>query len=81
MNGLPAPNAVLRLLPCDSKRQCVEGKCACMVIDIKCTDMCSLKTYDNQPFEGVVDEKDGQDEDEIDIDENEGDKNFVIDFD
>ena len=36
---------------------------------------------DNQPLEGVVDEKNGQDEDEIDLDENEDDKNFAIDFD
>ena len=47
----------------------------------KCTDMCSLKTCDNQPLEGVVDEEDDQDEDEIDLDENEDDENFVIDFD
>ena len=43
--------------------------------------MCSLKMCDNQPLEGVVDEKNGQDEDEIDLDENEDDKNFAIDFD
>ena len=47
----------------------------------KCTDMCSLKTCDNQPLEGVVDEEDDQDEDEIDLDENEDDKNFVFVFD
>ena len=39
-----------------------------MVNGIKCTDMCSLKTCDNRPPEGVADDE----EDEIDIDENEG---------
>ena len=39
MNDLPAPNAVLSLLSCDCKRRCVKGKRACMVNDIKCTDM------------------------------------------
>ena len=81
MNGLPALKAVLSLLSCDCKRRFVEGKCSCMVNGIKCTDMCSLKTCDNQPHEGVVDEKDDQDEHEIDLDENEDDKNFAIDFD
>ena len=81
MNGLPVPNAVLSLLSCDCKRRCVEGKCVRMVNGIKCTDMSSLKTCDNQPFKGVVDEEDDQDEDEIDLDENEDDENFVIDFD
>ena len=81
MNVLPALNAVLSLLPCDCKRRCVEGKGTCMVNGTKCTDMCSLKMCDNQPLEGVVDEKNGQDEDEIDLDENEDDKNFAIDFD
>ena len=61
MNGLPAPNTVLSLLSCDCKRRCVEGKCACMVNGIKCTDMCSLKTCDNQPLGGVVDEEGDQD--------------------
>ena len=37
---------------------------------IKCPDMWSLKTCDNQPVEGVVDEEDDQDEDEIDLDKN-----------
>ena len=41
-----------------------------MVNGIKCTDMCSLKTCDKKQLEGVVDEKDDQDEDEIDLDEN-----------
>ena len=81
MNGLPAPNAVLSLLSCDWEHRCVEGKCAFMVNGIKCTDMSSLKTCDNQPLEGVVDEEDDQDEDEIDLDENEDDENFIIDFD
>ena len=43
--------------------------------------MCILKTCDNHPLEGVVAEKDDQDEDEIDLGENEDDENFVIDFD
>ena len=81
MNGLPAPNAVLSSLSCDCKRRCVEGKCACKVNGIKCTNMCSLKTCDNQPLDGIVDEQDDQDEDEIDLDENEDDENFVIDSD
>ena len=53
-NGLPAPNAVLSLLSCDCKRWCVEGKCTCMVNGIKCTDMCSLKTFGNQPLKGLL---------------------------
>ena len=81
MNALPSPNAVLCLLSSDSKRRCVKGKCTCMVNGIKCTDMCSLKTCDNQSLEVVVDEEDDQDEDEIDLDENEDDENFAIDFD
>ena len=43
-----------------------------MVNGIKCTDMCSLKTCDNRPPEGVADDE----EDEIDIDENEDDVLF-----
>ena len=81
MNGLLAPNAILSLLSCDCKHRCVEGKCACMVNGIKCTEISSLKTCRNQPLEGVFDEEDDQDEDEIDLDENEDDENFVIDFD
>ena len=72
MNGLLAPNVILSLFSCDCKRRCVEGKCACMVNGIKCTDISSLKTCRNQPLEGVFDEED---------DENEDDENFVIDFD
>ena len=43
-----------------------------MVNGIKGTDMCSLKTCDNRPPEGVADDE----EDEIDIDENEDDVLF-----
>ena len=68
MNVLSAPKAVLILFSCDCKRRCVEGKC--LVNGIKCTDMWSLKTCDNQPVEGVVDEEDDQDKDEIDLDKN-----------
>ena len=68
-------------IPDLEESQCVEGKCTYLVIGIKCTDMCSYKTCDNQPLQGVVDEEDDQDEDEIDLDENEDDENFVIDFD
>ena len=81
MNCLPAPNAVLSSLSCDCKLRCSEGKYACKANGIKCTDMCILKTCDNHPLEGVVAEKDDQDEDEIDLGENEDDENFVIDFD
>ena len=81
MNGLAAPNAVLSLVSCDCKRRCVEGKCAYVVNGIKCIDMCSCKTCDNQPLEGVVDAEDDQDEDEIDLDGNEDDENFVVVFD
>ena len=42
--------------------------------------MFRLKTCDKEPLEGVVAEEDNQDEDEIDLDENVDDKNFVIDF-
>ena len=43
--------------------------------------MCSLKKCDSQPLEGVLNEEDDQNEDEIDLDENEDDENFVINFD
>ena len=71
---MPAPNAVLSLLPHDRKRRCVEGKCACKA------HMCRFKTCDKEPLEVVVAEEDNHDEVEIDLDENEGDENFVIDF-
>ena len=54
MNGLPVPNVILSLLSCDCKRWCVEGKWACIVNGIKCTDMCNLKTCDHEPLEGTT---------------------------
>ena len=54
MNCLPAPNAVLSSLSCDYKFRCFEGKYACKANGIKCTDICSLKTCDNQPLEGSL---------------------------
>ena len=42
--------------------------------------MFRLKTCDKELLEGVVAEEDNQDEDEIDLDENVDDENFVIDF-
>ena len=58
LNGLPATKVLLCLLSCDWKRRHVESKCACIVNVFKCTDMCSPKTCDNRPFEGVVDDED-----------------------
>ena len=48
MDGQPAPEAVLDLLPCNCPRKCVLPKCVCMTNGLKFTDMCKLSDCDNQ---------------------------------
>ena len=44
MDGLPAPQAVLKLLVCKCTRYCKSHTCPCMQNGLKCTEMCKHKT-------------------------------------
>ena len=43
-----APDAVLELLACSCPKECIIESCACLINNLKCTDMCKLKTFANQ---------------------------------
>ena len=66
MSGKPAPEAVIEFLHCDCKRICKKPDCSCLENGIKCTNMCKLKTCENQ----VEEEEDtGQWEDDEDAED------------
>ena len=48
MDGQPAPQVVLDLLTCSCSRSCKLPSCECTSSGLKCTDMCKLRTCDNQ---------------------------------
>ena len=37
--GLPAPQAVMELLSCDCKKECVQESCTCIQNGLKCTNL------------------------------------------
>ena len=49
MRVQPALDAVLELLACTCPNVCTTENCVCLKNGLKCTDMCKLKTCDNQP--------------------------------
>ena len=49
MDGPAAPEAVLELLSCSCPRFCRLPQCTCMTNNLKCSELCRLKTCDNQP--------------------------------
>ena len=49
--GLPAPQAVMELLSCDCKKECVQDSCICIQNYLKCTNLCKLTSCANQPPE------------------------------
>jgi len=49
--GLPPPLAVLELLSCKWARACKLFNCTCLANGLKCTDMCKLKTCENQKLD------------------------------
>ena len=48
MRGKPAPEAVIALPACHCCTACKKDKCPCLDNGMKCTQICMLKTYDNQ---------------------------------
>ena len=48
MDGLPAPEAVLKLMSCKCVSACREPNCPCLANGLRCTDMCKLQDCDNQ---------------------------------
>ena len=48
MHGHAAPDAVLELLACQCKRECLQERCPCLVNGLKCTYMCRLQTCGNR---------------------------------
>ena len=73
MEGLPAPDAVLKLMSCSCTRVCKPPQCKCIANGLRSTEMCRLTSCSNmQPDEepeAVVDneddfdyESDGEDE-------------------
>ena len=51
MDGASAPEAVLELLSCKCRKSCKAPQCPCVVNRLVCSDMCTLKTCENQPPE------------------------------
>ena len=49
--GLPAPQAVMELLSCDCKKECVQDSSTCIQNYLKCTNLCKLTSCANQPSE------------------------------
>ena len=72
MRVQPVPDAVLELLACTCPKECTTEECVCLKNGLKCTDMCKLKTCDNQPpsddsvdpTADLLDEDDDDDDDE-----------------
>ena len=62
MNGSPAPEAVLNLLPCECSCNCMDESCPCVQNGLSCTDMCKCKDCKNSHPEANV-EEDGSDSD------------------
>ena len=48
MHGHAAPDAVLELLACQCKRECLQERCPCLVNGLKCTYMCRLQACGNR---------------------------------
>ena len=48
IRGSPAPDAVLQLLSCKCVRSCKLPACSCLSNGLRCTDMCKIRTCDNQ---------------------------------
>ena len=48
MHVQPVPDAVLELLACSCPKECTIESCVCLINNLKCTDMCKLKTFANQ---------------------------------
>lgn len=47
MDCHPAPEAVMELLACSCKVNCVPNVCVCIKYDLRCTDMCKIQTCKN----------------------------------
>jgi len=67
--GLPAPQAVMELLSCDCKKECVQDSCTCIQNHLKCTNVCMLTSYANQPQEDDDTTDLHNDSDDIDDDD------------
>ena len=48
MDGTPAPDTVLQFLACKCTKSCQAPSCPCVNNQMKCSDMCRLKTCGNQ---------------------------------
>ena len=68
MTGEPAPMAVLELLSCQCKRVCRLPSCTCLANGLRCTNMCQLQEYTNQPEEGTEDSPTDDSDDECEDD-------------
>ena len=64
MSGMPAPKAVIELLACACKRVCEDNTCECILNGLKCSDLCRLADYSNQPDKESFA---SQEEDDIDL--------------
>ena len=72
--GLPAPQAVMELLSCDCKKECVQDSSTCIQNYLKCTNLCKLTSCADQPPEDDDDTTDlHNDSDESDDDDDESD--------
>ena len=68
--GLPARQAVIELLSCDCKKECVQDSCTCIQNYLKCTNLYKLTCCANQPPEDDDDTRDlCNDSDDIDDDD------------
>ena len=56
----------MELLACDCKRKCVTGSCSCVDNNLKCTDACALRDYENT---STGDDIDDDSESDFDVDE------------
>ena len=55
MYGHAAPDAVLELLSCQCKRECLQEQCPCLDNGHKCAIMCRLQTCENRKEDGGYD--------------------------
>lgn len=64
----PAPDAVLHLVKCGSKKdRCSNNRCSCRKANLPCTDLCTCSNDDDEPCENaerlIAEDSDSEDED------------------
>ena len=50
----PAPEAIIQLVKCGCKKQCVSNRCQCRRNGLPCTDLCSCSDEEGEPCQNFV---------------------------